>query len=125
MSDFGGVSHGHVRIFTVILSRAYNSSDIAWPRSRDPQSLLSFPRRLTHHADTTTPFMLLISIHLTNRNTIYIEDGYSITLTEAPNERGGRLWANLALTTPLLPCGRVTLPQMTLILVPCRSRAAR
>lgn len=51
-------------------------------------------------------------------------EGYNMILTEAPNDRGGRLWANLALTTPLLPCGRVTFPQMTLIFVPCLSRAA-
>lgn len=57
--------------------------------------------------------------------TFYIDDGYSITLTEAPKDRGGRLCTNFALTTPLLPCGLVTLPHMTLILVPCRSRAAR
>lgn len=34
------------------------------------------------------------------------------TLTLAPIARGGRLCRNFALTTPLLPWGRVTLPQM-------------
>ena len=33
----------------------------------------------------------------------YIDDGYSITLTEAPNDLGGRLRRNCALTTPELP----------------------
>lgn len=45
----------------------------------------------------------------------YIEDGYNMTLTDAPNDRGGRLLVNLARTTPLLPCGLVTLPQIHLI----------
>lgn len=38
--------------------------------------------------------------------------------TEAPKDRAGRGVVNLARTTPELPCGRVTLPQMTRILVP-------
>ena len=33
----------------------------------------------------------------------YIDDGYNITLTEAPNDFGGRLRRNCALTTPELP----------------------
>lgn len=36
-------------------------------------------------------------------NTRYIEEGYSITLTDAPNVLGGRLLLNCALTTPALP----------------------
>ena len=31
---------------------------------------------------------------------------------------GGRFFRNFARTTPLLPCGRVTLPQMVRKLVP-------
>ena len=38
---------------------------------------------------------------------------------------GGRLDLNLARTTPLLPWGRVTLPQMTRILEPRMERWAR
>ena len=34
---------------------------------------------------------------------IYMEEGYSITRTEAPKERGGRLCLNCARTTPELP----------------------
>lgn len=62
-----------------------------------------------------------------------------MTRTEAPKERAGRGWVNFARTTPelpgkgqlanslerrrpdiswYLPCGRVTLPQITRILVP-------
>lgn len=36
-------------------------------------------------------------------NTRYIEEGYNITLTDAPNVLGGRLLLNCALTTPALP----------------------
>lgn len=38
--------------------------------------------------------------------------GYMKTRTRAPIDFGGRLDLNLALTTPLLPWGLVTLPQM-------------
>jgi hypothetical protein len=41
-----------------------------------------------------------------------------VTLTTAaPKLDGGRLCLNLALTTPLFPCGRVIFPQMTRVLV--------
>jgi hypothetical protein len=71
---------------------------------------------------------------------IYIEDGYNMTLTDAPNDFGGRLRLNCARTTPELPvsivsplfslvqlprnipCGRVILPQITLIFDPLTSR---
>ena len=33
----------------------------------------------------------------------YIDEGYSITLTDAPNDFGGKLCRNCALTTPELP----------------------
>jgi hypothetical protein len=36
----------------------------------------------------------------------YIEEGYNITLTDAPNDLGGRLCLNCALTTPELPVER-------------------
>ena len=39
------------------------------------------------------------------------------TRTVAPKHLGGRLCLNLALTTPLLPCGLVTFPQITRILL--------
>lgn len=73
----------------------------------------------------------------------YIEDGYNIILTDAPNDLGGRLRRNCARTTPELPgklcqlvkdnfssrwdipCGLVTFPQMTLILDPLTSFDAR
>lgn len=71
-----------------------------------------------------------------------------MTLTEAPNDLGGRLRLNCARTTPEfpafdrqsldssgsshphppssnLPCGRVILPQITLIFDPLTSRWAR
>ena len=48
-----------------------------------------------------------------------------MTRTEAPKDLGGRLDLNLARTTPLLPCGRVTLPQMTRILEPWMALWAR
>ncbi len=41
-----------------------------------------------------------------------------MTRTEAPNDLAGSGAVNLARTTPELPCGRVTLPQITRILVP-------
>lgn len=52
-------------------------------------------------------------------------DGYSMMRTEAPKARGGMLDANLLLTTPLLPCTRVTRPQMTRTLLPRTSFCAR
>ena len=36
-------------------------------------------------------------------NLAYIEEGYNMTLTDAPNDLGGRLCLNCALTTPELP----------------------
>lgn len=68
-------------------------------------------------------FPLSSTIHLpsTTRKRNHIELGYSITRTLAPKDLGGRLWLNFALTTPELPCGLVTFPQITLILLPCRS----
>ena len=66
-----------------------------------------------------------------------------MTLTDAPNDFGGRLRLNCARTTPELPmpdishlcllirlprnlpCGRVILPQITLIFDPLTSRWAR
>lgn len=44
--------------------------------------------------------------------------GYNMILTLAPNDRGGRFVRNWLRTTPELPCVRVTLPQMTRILLP-------
>lgn len=44
--------------------------------------------------------------------------GYSIIRTLAPNAFGGILDLKFDRTTPELPCGLVTLPQMTLILLP-------
>lgn len=55
----------------------------------------------------------------------HIELGYKKILTLAPKLLGGRLWTKRARTTPEFPCGRVTLPQMTRILLPCRSLLAR
>jgi hypothetical protein len=43
----------------------------------------------------------------------YTRDGYSMTRTRAPRALGGMLFLNLAFTTPLGPCGRMTRPQMT------------
>lgn len=74
-----------------------------------------------------------------------MDDGYNITLTEAPNDLGGRLRLNCARTTPELPvptrlsmpdlvdlrihldvpCGLVILPHITLILDPRTSLCAR
>ena len=34
---------------------------------------------------------------------VYIEDGYNITRTDAPNDLGGRLRLNCARTTPEFP----------------------
>lgn len=48
-----------------------------------------------------------------------------MTLTDAPNDFGGRLRLNCARTTPEFPCGRVILPQITLIFDPLTSRWAR
>ena len=45
--------------------------------------------------------------------------------TDAPKDRAGRGLVNLARTTPELPCGLVTLPQITLMLVPRFSFCAR
>jgi len=43
----------------------------------------------------------------------------------APNACGGKLDLNFDLTTPLLPWGRVTRPQMTRTFDPAISRLAR
>lgn len=47
-----------------------------------------------------------------------------MTLTEAPKVFGGKFFLKLALTTPLEPWVLVTLPQITLILVPLTSLEA-
>jgi hypothetical protein len=48
--------------------------------------------------------------HATNSEpSSYIEDGYNITLTDAPKDLGGRLRLNCARTTPELPEGSVSL----------------
>ena len=43
---------------------------------------------------------------------LYTRLGYSMTRTEPPRLLGGRFFLNLARTAPVLPCWRVTLPQM-------------
>jgi hypothetical protein len=46
----------------------------------------------------------ILPFHATNsKPSSYIEDGYSITLTDAPKDLGGRLFLNCARTTPELP----------------------
>jgi len=81
-------------------------------------------------------------MHPNSNPSSYIEDGYNITLTDAPKDLGGRLRLNCARTTPelpektvslnslslvsgLIPCGRVILPQITLIFDPLTSLCAR
>jgi hypothetical protein len=101
-------------------------------RSNPDASLCLSPSRRTH---ALTP-------HL-SRSPSQIDDGYNITLTEAPNDRGGRLCRNFALTTPelpavvislcmqipvfdrFIPCGRVTFPQITRMFEPRTSFLAR
>lgn len=84
-----------------------------------PIVVLSFPvrgfLRLVIHYSVCSSNIVPIP---KDRRGNYIEEGYSMTRTEAPKDLGGRLLRNLARTTPLLPCGLVTLPQMTRILEP-------
>lgn len=47
-----------------------------------------------------------------------------MTRTRPPIDLGGRFFANFARTTPLFPCGRQTLPQITRNLLPSISRLA-
>ncbi len=56
------------------------------------------------HSSTT-----IISTHPNSDPSSYIEDGYNITLTDAPKDLGGRLRLNCARTTPELPGGSVSL----------------
>ena len=42
-----------------------------------------------------------------------MRDGYSMMRHGPEMEQGGRFLRNLARTTPLFPCARQTLPQMT------------
>ncbi len=44
--------------------------------------------------------------------TAQTREGYIMTRTLPPSEMGGRLLKNFARTTPMLPWGRVTRPQM-------------
>jgi hypothetical protein len=44
---------------------------------------------------------------------IYIDEGYSMTRTEAPKDFEGRGWANLARTTPELPREREVSTQVS------------
>ena len=44
--------------------------------------------------------------------------GYNWTLRVEPMALAGRFGENLAITTPLLPCPLLTLPQMVLNLLP-------
>jgi hypothetical protein len=56
--------------------------------------------------------------HTTNSEpSPYIEDGYNITLTDAPKDLGGRLRLNCARTTPELPWKKVSLTSP--IISPC------
>jgi len=51
---------------------------------------------------------IILPYHATNsKPSSYIEDGYSITLTDAPKDLGGRLFLNCARTTPELPGKKV------------------
>ena len=50
-----------------------------------------------------------------------MREGYSMTRHGPAIEHGGRFLRNCARTTPLLPCGRQTLPQMTRYLLPWMS----
>jgi len=52
-------------------------------------------------------------------------EGYSMMRMLAPKACGGKLEPNFDLTTPLLPCRRVTRPQMTRTFDPAISRLAR
>lgn len=56
------------------------------------------------HSSTT-----IISMHPNSNPSSYIEDGYNITLTDAPKDLGGRLRLNCARTTPELPRESVSL----------------
>jgi len=56
---------------------------------------------------------------------IQMFDGYSMMRTLAPKACGGKLDLNFDLTAPLLPCGRVTRPQITRTFDPAISRLAR
>lgn len=47
-----------------------------------------------------------------------------MTRTECPNDLGGRLTRNLERTMPVLPCVRVTLPQMMRTFEPPIARSA-
>lgn len=50
-----------------------------------------------------------LPFHVNNSKPIpYIEDGYNMTLTDAPNDLGGRLRLNCARTTPELPRSNVS-----------------
>ena len=51
------------------------------------------------------------------RNKILKNKKKLTTLTDPPIALAGKLCLNFALTAPVLPCGRVILPQITLILL--------
>ena len=107
------LTHAHSRLYARLL---WHTSDFCG--GRRPQSYAIVVSLLFSH-----PPPALHALHWLNPPS-HIELGYSITLTLAPKDFGGRLWLNFARTTPELPCGLVTLPQITLILLPCRSLAA-
>lgn len=46
------------------------------------------------------------------KTSAYMEDGYNITLTDAPNDLGGRLRLNCARTTPEFPGSEISLPPL-------------
>jgi hypothetical protein len=59
------------------------------------------------HRSNRIPAYRQPSSHAINSmQSAYIEEGYNITLTDAPNDLGGRLCRNCALTTPELPVWR-------------------
>lgn len=58
-----------------------------------------------HGEPTCLLFVLLLTYMPSDavRAFTHIDEGYSMILTEAPNDFGGRLFRNCALTTPELP----------------------
>jgi hypothetical protein len=60
----------------------------------------------------------ILPFHATNsKPSSYIEDGYSITLTDAPKDLGGRLFLNCARTTPELPEKKVRITNFQIVLL--------
>ena len=91
-----------------------------------PQTMSYAPRDICNRSSSSS-LSLIVNAPCPARSygRDHIDDGYSITLTLAPKLFGGRLCLKLARTSPELPCGLVTLPQMTRIFDPWRAFDAR